>query len=131
MSKNNQGGFSLIESILIVIVMVALGFTIYHFGWGARGEAGVTALETHLDILQKAMNLYVFDSNGLYPTDDGTLPDDGEYKSITWDAGVTTGGQRLLFYPDYVKRRPKRWDQGVWRIDSIGKISVTINPEDY
>ena len=129
--RNNQGGFTIVESIAIIVIAAALVFAIYHFGWGVRGPAGETALETHLDLVQKAVDLYMFDSNGLYPTDDGKLPGEGQYKLIVWNAAFTYGGKQLVFYPDYTKRKPKYANEAVWRIDSVGKISVTINPESY
>ena len=131
MSKNNQGGFGLIESIIIVVLAVAVVFAIYHFGWAAREPAGETALEAHLDAVQKAVNLYMFDSNGLYPTDDGKLPEAGQSKLIMWSAGFDYGGKELMFYPNYLRRKPKYWDGGAWHIDSVGRVSANINPKDY
>ena len=50
---------------------------------------------------------------------------------IFWDASFRYGGQELTFYPDYLKRKPKYWNQGLWRIDSTGIVSVDVNPKDY
>ena len=131
MRRSRQGGFTLVESIIIVVVAVAIVTAIWYFGWATREPAGQTALETHLDMVQDAVNLYLFDSNGSYPTDNGNLPAKGEYKAINWDASFSSSGQRLSFYPNYVERKPKYWDKGVWRIDSLGKVSVNISTEDY
>lgn len=131
MRRNNQSGFGLIESIFIIVMAVAVVFAIYHFGWASREPAGATALETHLDNMQKAVNLYMFDSNGRYPTDDGKLPGDGQSKLIMWSASFSYGGKELVFYPDYLKRKPKYWDYGSWHIDSVGIVSVDVNPKDY
>jgi competence protein ComGC len=131
LKKIKQGGFTLVESIVIVVLAVGIIFAIYHFGWGVKEPAGETALEAHLDTMQKAVDLYMFDSNGLYPTDDGELPARGEDKLIVWSADFTLGGKQLVFYPDYLKRKPGHWDEGIWRINSVGIVSIDINPEDY
>ena len=73
----------------------------------------------------------MFDSNGRYPTDDGRLPEEGQTKLIMWSASFNYGGTVLAFYPDYLKMKPKYWEQGLWRIDSVGKVSVDIDPSDY
>jgi hypothetical protein len=115
----------------MIAIAVAIVFAIYHFGWASREPAGVAALETHLDNVQKAVDLYMFDSNGRYPTDDSKLPGKGQYKLIMWSASFNYGGQVLAFYPDYLKMKPKYWEQGVWRIDSLGIVSADVNPADY
>jgi hypothetical protein len=131
LKRGSQGGFGLIESIFIVVIAVAVIFAIYHFGWASREPAGETALNTHLVNVQKATDLYLFDSNGRYPTVDGKLPEEGQTKLIFWDASFSYGGKRLAFYPDYLKMKPKYWDHGVWRIDSKGIVSVDVDPKEY
>jgi len=129
--KNNHGGFTLVESILVIAVMVAAVFAIYYFGWATKGKAGEQALAQDVDTMQKAIGMYLLESNGLYPTDNGQLPDAGKHKLIVWGASFTSGGGTLSFYPDIVKRLPKHWDEGIWRIDSSGEVSASINPGDY
>jgi competence protein ComGC len=132
LKRGRQAGFGLIESIFIVVIAVAVVFAIYHFGWASREPAGETALSTHLDMVQKATDLYMFDSNGRYPTIDGKLPlEEGQTKLLFWSASFNYGGQELSFYPDYLKMKPKYWDHGMWRIDSKGIVSVDVNPKDY
>lgn len=131
MPGNRQGGFSLVESIIMGAVAVAVVAAIWYFGWAMREPAGQTALDTHVVMVQKSVNLYLFDSNGRFPTDNGDLPANGEYKAINWEASFVTGGQRLAFYPNYVERKPKYWDKGVWLIDSVGEVSVNISPTEY
>lgn len=130
-ASRRESGFTLVESILVVAVAVAIVVAIWYFGWGMQEPAGETALANHLDAIQKQVVLYMFDSNGLYPTDDGTLPPSGEYKAIYWDASFTKNDQTYSFYPNYVERKPKYWDQGVWRIDSEAEVSANIDPKDY
>ena len=129
--SRKQGGFSLVESIIIIALAVVVVFLIYNFGWASREPAGETALQTHTDTLQKAVDLFFYDSNGRYPTVDGKLPKPGESKLIIWDASLVTGGKELLFFPNYVKRKPGHWDEGIWRIDSVGKVYADIDPKEY
>jgi hypothetical protein len=129
--RNKQGGFSVVESILIVAAIVVLGYVIYHFGWGMPTAAGERLLKTDIGTIEKAVGMYVLNSNGLYPTDDGKLPPEGEYKWLLWDASYTKGGKQISFYPVVLARLPRHWDEGVWRIDSVGRVSVTVNPKDY
>ena len=131
MIKNSQGGFTLIESIIIIALMMGLGFVVYHFGWGTSDKAGAKALETDIKTMEVALFAYVTNSNGLYPTADSELPKKGEYKLIIWETRFTSNARQLSFYPDFIKKLPKHWNEGVWRIDSVGRISVTSNPEDY
>jgi type II secretory pathway pseudopilin PulG len=126
-----QGGFTLVESILVVVVAVAIVVAIWYFGWMVEKPAGETALADHLNAIQKQVVLYMFDSDGQYPTVDGKLPKSGESEPIYWDAGFTKGSQTYHFYPDYVERKPNHWDEGIWLIDSVGKVSVNIDPKDY
>ena len=131
MRKTNQDGFSIFESFVIIAAILTLGFVIYHFGWGIKGQAGEKLLETDIDALQKAVGMYLLDSNGLYPTKDGKLPEKGEHKLIMWYATYTSGGRQMAFYPVILARLPRHWNEGVWRIDSEGRVSVTTSPGDY
>ena len=131
MIKNSQGGFSLIESIFIIAIFVGLAFVVYHFGWGTSDKAGAEALGTDIKTMEVALFAYVTNSNGLYPTDNGKLPKAGEYKLIIWDTGFTSNARQLSFHPDFIKKLPRHWNEGIWRIDSVGRISVTMNPGDY
>jgi type II secretory pathway pseudopilin PulG len=129
--RGNQGGFTLIESILSIILLVGLVFVVYHFGWGTTSKAGATLRENDIKTIEQAVGAYILNSNGLYPTDDGKRPEGGENKLIIWDASFTASRKQLSFYPDFLNKLPRHWNEGVWWIDSLGKVSVTVNPEDY
>ncbi len=131
MRKNKQAGFTLVESVLVIAVAAAVIFAAYHFGWGVTGKAGERALEGDLQTIQKAVGAYLLNSNGLYPTDDGKLPEAGENKWIIWDTSFARSGNRLSFSPDFISRLPRHWNEGVWRIDSTGKVFVALVPGDY
>ena len=122
--KKNQGGFTLVESILIVAIMVALGFVAYHFGWGSQEKARETIADNDIKTVQTAVSAFALNSNGQFPTDDGKLPIQGQDKLIMWDASFTSSGEQFIFYPDFIKRLPKSWNKGVWRIDRNGKVFV-------
>ena len=131
MIKNKQGGFTLIESILVMALAVGLIFVVYHFGWGTQSKAGARALETDIKTIEQAVGAYILKSNGLYPTDDGKRPATGTYKLILWDASFKSGAMTLSFYPDFVNKLPRHWNEGIWRIDFVGKVTADINPKDY
>jgi competence protein ComGC len=131
LNRRKQGGFTLVESIVIVVLAVGIIFAVYHFGWGVREPAGETSLESHLTTMQKAVDLYMFDSNGLYPTVDKKLPERGEYELILWSASFPFSGKEVSFFPDYIQRKPGHWDEGVWYIDSLGRVVADIDPKDY
>lgn len=126
MRRNNQGGFTLVESIIVVALAVAVVFAIYHFGWGSKEKAREIITENDIKTVQTALSAFALQSNGLYPTDDGTLPTKkGEYKLIVWYASFKDSGKEYAFYPDFVERLPKSWDEGIWRIDNGGKVFVS------
>jgi prepilin-type N-terminal cleavage/methylation domain-containing protein len=129
--RNKQGGFTLIESSLAIAIAVVIVFAVYHFGWGATGKAGAGRLERDVRTIEQSVGAYILKSNGQYPTDDGKRPKTGESKLIIWDANFGSGGRTMSFYPDFITRLPKHWNEGIWRIDNLGKVLVTINPEEY
>lgn len=126
--RNSQAGFSLVESFLIILLLVGLGYTVYHFGWGTTGQARITASEGDIRTMEQAVGAYILRSNGQYPTADSKVPEPGKYKLIIWNAEFTAQGIKYVFYPDFIKRLPKHWNEGVWRIDSSGKVSVSPSP---
>ena len=129
--NSRQRGFTLVESIAVVAVAVAVVVAIWYFGWKVDEPAGQTALADHQNAIQKQVALYMFDSNGQYPTVDGKLPASGESEPIYWEASFNKGGQTYYFCPNYVKSKPNHWAEGVWLIDSEARISVNIDPKDY
>jgi len=65
------------------------------------------------------------------PAEDGRLPLRGEYALIDFDASFTKDGKVLSFYPHFIDKLPRHWDEGVWRIDSAARVSVDMDPEEY
>ncbi|MFC2022771.1 type II secretion system protein [Chloroflexota bacterium] len=130
--RSSSSGFTLFESIIVIAVFVAFAFAIYYFGWGTKDKAGEQRLEQDTSTIQNAIAEYLIDSylstgKGLYPTDDGKLPGGGEYKLILWTASYNAPS-KTVYFKDYFGsgRLPRHWDEGVWRIDSMGQVTVDI-----
>ena len=121
--KNNQSGFTLVESILVIVIAAALVFAAYHFGWGSQETARETVTLNDIKTVQTAVGAFALQSNR-FPTDDGKLPTEGEHKLLIWHASFTISGREFVFYPDFIKRLPKTWNKGVWQIDSRGNVFV-------
>ena len=93
-------------------------------------SAGRLSMELDTANVQKGVDTY-FGYALKYPTDDGKLPSSGKYAPIDFYAGFTMGAESLTFYPGIISKLPQHHDEGVWRIDSRGTISVNMNPDDY
>jgi len=87
-------------------------------------------LKTDLHVVDTAVDTYMIDSLSA-PTSDGQLPPSGEYALIDFNASFTREGKTLAFYPDYLEKLPRHHDEEVWRIDSAGRVSVAMEPEEY
>lgn len=90
----------------------------------------VTALDVDLHNVQTAVDSYVLQS-GEWPISAGSLPPQGQYALIDFHASFDKGGQTVSFYPQLISNLPRHWDEGVWRIDSAGLVSVDITPDRY
>jgi hypothetical protein len=126
-----EGGFSYAELAIILVVFLVLVVVVIMQVSGVFSGGRAAAMGTDVQTVDTAVSNYVLKSQGLVPTANGVLPSDGEYALIDFDASFTIGGRTWTFYPDVVKKLPKHHDEGVWRIDSSGIVSVDIVPEDY
>lgn len=93
-------------------------------------SAREAALETDLRLIKEAVDAY-FAFTGMIPTEDGKLPSAGEYAPIDFDASSTLDGNTMTFYPDFIFKLPRHHDEGVWRIDSLMRVSADIAPDEY
>ena len=93
-------------------------------------SAGRLSMELDTANVQKGVDTY-FGYALKYPTGDGKLPSSGKYALIDFYAGFTMGAESLTFYPDIISKLPQHHDEGVWRIDSRGTVSVDMAPDDY
>ena len=129
--KGREGGFSLLELAIAMLIITALVAVVILMVTGFFSEARETGLEADRDTVQTAFSRYWIDSLGKAPTADGKLPPPGKYALIDFDASFTLEGKTLTFYPDFINKLPRHHDEGVWRIDSEGLVSVDLAPEDY
>ena len=128
--KGRQGGFSLLELSIAMLIIALLVAVVILIVTGFFSEARESGLKADLRSVKTAVDAYMIDSLSA-PTADGKLPLPGEYALIDFDASFTQGGKTLTFHPDYIEKRPRHHDEGVWRIDSQGSVSVNIAPEEY
>lgn len=134
--KGREGGFSLLELSIAMLIIAILVAVVILMVTGFFSKARGTGLETDLHVVKNAVSDYVLAAqNGQgqrWPTPDGERPPDGESALIDFDARFSTrGGETLIFYPDFLGKLPKHHDEEVWRIDSAGRVSVDMDPEEY
>ena len=128
--KGREGGFSLLELSIAMLIIAILVAVVILMVTGFFGEARETRLQADMNSVKSALNTYMIDS-GSPPTANGSLPPPGEYAPIDFDASFTQAGKTFTFYPDYIETLPKHHDEGLWRIDSRGSVSVDMDPKEY
>jgi len=128
--KGREGGFSLLEVSIAMLIIAILVAVVILMVTGFFGEARKAGLDADLDAVKKAVDRYKIDSFS-WPTANGQLPAQGEYALIDFDASFTQDGVTQSFYPDFITNLPKHHDEEVWRIDSAGRVSVDMEPEEY
>ena len=131
MVKNDgQRGFSFFELIVAIFIITILVAVVILATQGFFGKAQERAWETDMHVINTAVDSYMIQSFEV-PTADGKLPLSGEYALLDFDASFTHDGQTLTFYPDFIKKLPRHWDEGVWRIDSASRLSLDMDMEEY
>ena len=134
--RDDQSGFTvmgLLSALLVLTFLVAIvGGIIYAFYNAGR----TTSLEGDRRNVQAAVTDFVTSSTAAgtpcWPTGDGSLPPSGGYTPINFAASfVDRSGMTVSFYPDFLRRLPRHWNEGVWRIDSESDVSVDIEPGRY
>ena len=128
--KERQLGFSFFELIVAIFIITILVAVVILATQGFFGKAQEKAWETDMHVINTAVDSYMIQSFKV-PTADGKLPLSGEYALIDFDASFTLDGQTLTFYPDFIKKLPRHWDEGVWRIDSASRLSLDMDLEEY
>ena len=123
-------GFSMFELLVAMFIVMILVAVVILLVTGFFGEASETAWETDLRIMKSSFDSYATQAFE-YPTADGRLPLPGEYALIDFDASFKSEGKELSFYPHFISKLPKHWDEGVWRVDSAGLVSVDMEKEEY
>ena len=128
--KDKQLGFSFFELIVAIFIITILVAVVILATQGFFGKAQERAWETDMHVINNAVDAYMIQSFKV-PTADGQLPLKGEYALIDFDASFTEQGKTFTFYPDFIKKLPRHWDEGVWRIDSASRLSLDMDLEEY
>jgi general secretion pathway protein G len=66
MQRRRQGGFTLVEIMVVVVIIGILGMLVVPKLLGRTGEARVTAARTDIATLMQALKLYKLDNNYQY-----------------------------------------------------------------
>ena len=128
--KGREGGFSLLELAIAMLVIVILVAVVILMVTGFFSEARETGLESDLRVVKNAVDAYILQSSK-WPTADGGGPPPGKSALIDFDASFPQAGETLSFYPHFISKLPRHHDEGVWRIDSAALVSVDMDPEEY
>ena len=128
---NSEGGFSLMELVAVLIIFMIVVVLVVLLVSGVFGSSREASMQTDIDSVDNNIGQYVLKSQGKWPTSSSQLPPDDQYALIDFYASFTVGSKTYSFYPDYIKRLPKHHDEGVWRIDSKGVVSVDLEPSEY
>lgn len=128
--RDGQLGFSFFELIVALFIIMILVAVVIFATQGFFGKAQERVWETDLRIMNNAVDAYMIQSFKA-PTADGKLPLRGEYALLDFDASFTQQGETLTFYPDFIKKPPRHWDEGVWRLDSASRLSIDMDLEEY
>lgn len=128
--KDKQLGFSFFELIVAIFIIMVLMAVVILATQGFFGKAKERAWEADLRIVNNAVDAYMIQSLRV-PTADGKLPLKGEYALLDFEASFTQQRETLIFYPHFIKKLPRHWDEGVWRIDSASRVSIDMDMEEY
>ena len=128
--KRDEKGFSLFELMVVALIVMILVAVVILLASGFFSEAEEKAWETDLRIMKSAVDAYAIQAME-FPTEDGRLPKSGQYALIDFDASFTREGETLSFYPHFVSKYPRHWDEDVWRINSAAQVSIDMDLEEY
>jgi hypothetical protein len=128
--RRRESGFGLQEAAIIFLVMGAVGVALVLLGRGFFNTAHKSRLQSDLTTVQNAADDYYLRTLGKFPTSDGNPPPAGQLALIDFNATYSEGGQTYTF-SNLITRLPRHYDEGVWQIDSLGKVSVAVDPKQY
>ena len=105
---NNQGGFTLIELILVtVIIGILAGMVTLSFA-GRTQEARIKAAKGDISMYQTAIDLYALDHDDKYPKELKELANDPQREYIRELNKDPWGNEYIYLVPG--KRHPKSYD---------------------
>lgn len=128
---SSESGFSLMELIGVLIIFMIVVVVVVLMVSGVFGSSREASMDTDINTIDTAVGQYILKSQGKVPTSNGQLPSEGQYAIIDFNASFKADGKTYSFYPDCIKKLPKHYDEGVWRIDNKGVISVDMEPSEY
>ncbi len=128
--KNKQSGFTFVELVIAMGMIIILVAVVILATQGFFDKAQGTAMKGDIHTVENAVDDYMLESVRA-PTGNGGLPLPGEYALIDFNATFTKEGSTYTFYPSFLAKLPRHWDEGVWRINSAGLVSVDLAPDEY
>jgi type II secretory pathway pseudopilin PulG len=128
--RNNQGGFTFMELMIALIIFIVAVALVILATQGFFTKSRGTAMSGDIHTVQNAVDDYILRSFKA-PTESSSLPTGNQTFPIYFDATFTEGVTTYKFYPDILAKLPRHSDEGVWRIDNSGTVSVDMNPDDY
>jgi len=125
-------GFSFLELAIALLIILILTVVVILVVRGFFASATKSAMEVELRNIQTAVDAYNIKSpDGVWPTAGGQLPPPGHHALIDFSATFEMGNRSWSFYPHYITKLPRHWDEGVWRIDSAALVTIDMEPGDY
>jgi len=128
--RKRQGGFSFMELMIVLLVVSVLVAVVVLAMSGFFTKTRGTAMSGDIHTVKNAVDAYLLQSYHA-PTETGALPPAGEYALIDFDATFTEGVITYKFFPSFLAKLPRHWDEGVWRIDNSALVSVDMSPDNY
>ena len=128
--RNKQGGFSFMELMIALIIFIVAVALVIMATRGSFTKSRGAAMAGDIHTVQNAVADYMLQSMKA-PTESGALPPTGQYDLIDGNATFERDGKTVTFYPDFISKLPRHWDEGVWRIGSTGNVSVDMPPDKY
>ncbi len=135
--RKNQGGFTFMELMVALIVVMILVAVVILATHGFYTKAKGSAMDVDVSDVQTAVGSYATASSiatgkAMWPTSDALLPLEGQDAPIDFHASfVNEEGKIMSFYPQFISKLPRHWDEGVWRISSTGNVSVDMPSDKY
>jgi competence protein ComGC len=127
--RNKQGGFSFVELVIALLIVIILIAVVILVTQGFFSKARESALDVDLHSVKTAVDTYAIQS-GKWPTATGNLPLSGNV-TIDFYASFDNGVKIMSFYPHFISKLPRHYDEDVWKIDSAALVSVVIPRDKY
>jgi len=124
--RNREGGFTFMELMIALTIFIIAVALVILATQGFFTKSRGTAMAGDIHTVQNAVDTYAIQSGG-WPTANAALPATGN-STIDFKAIDKEGKS---FYPDFISKLPRHWDEGVWLIDSTAKVSVDMAPDKY